>query len=142
MVGKYMTLSQNSLDQWKIIDLSHPISKEIPIWPGDPAIQIEAWSSFEKDGYSLNRLIIGEHSGTHFGCPNHFLKEGRSLESYSAQDLVRPAVVIDVRSAVQQNPDYCLSTADVVSWESVNGTIPAESVVLLLTGWSSYWLSP
>ena len=130
------------LNQWVLVDLTHPISTRIPIWDGDPSVQILSHSSVDIDGYNLNKIIIGEHSGTHFGCPRHFLKNGRGLESYRAEELVRPAVVIDIREIAQKEIDYSLNLKDIVLWEKNNGRIPSGSVVLLSTGWDLRWENP
>jgi kynurenine formamidase len=53
--------------------------------------------------------------------------------------LVGPAVVIDVTAQAVKNPDYTLKTADIQEWEKKNGKIPHGSIVLLRTGWSKFW---
>lgn len=37
------------------------------------------------------------------------------------------------------DPDYVLTLADVQTWETKHGRIPAGSVVILRTGWASRW---
>ncbi|HEY7545578.1 MAG TPA: cyclase family protein, partial [Blastocatellia bacterium] len=52
--------------------------------------------------------------------------------------LIAPAVVIDVRSKVNADPDYQLTVADIKAWER-GGPITDGAAVLLLTGWSARW---
>ena len=60
----------------------------------------------------------------------------------SVQKLIAPAVVIDVRSAVEENADYRLSMRDLETWEARHGPIVQGAVVLMLTGWGKRWPDP
>jgi kynurenine formamidase len=131
-----------ALTDWRVVDLTQPLTQNIPIWPGDPAFEVEAWASYETDGYFINRISIGEHSGTHWGTPNTFIEGARSAGMIPAEELVAPAVVIDIREQAASDVDYRLSLADVRSWETDNGQIPGGSVVILYTGWQGKWSDP
>jgi kynurenine formamidase len=48
-------------------------------------------------------------------------------------------VVIDVARQAAADPDYRLTPADVEQFEGEHGPIPAGSIVLLRTGWSTRW---
>ena len=124
----------------KVVSLSHPISPRIPLWPGDPPVAFEEVASLEQDGYFLRRFSMGEHSATHMNAPNSFFADGMGIEGYQPQDLVRPAVVIDVRA--QSTPDYEISVQDIEDWERQHGLIEAGSVVLMYTGWQHLWNDP
>lgn len=124
----------------KVISLSHPINPRIPLWPGDPPVEFEEIASLEQDGYFLRRFSMGEHSATHMNAPNSFFADGMGIEGYQPQDLVRPAVVIDVRA--QSTPDYEISVQDIEDWERQHGLIEAGSVVLMYTGWQHLWNDP
>ncbi|MBD3880896.1 cyclase family protein [Phormidium tenue FACHB-886] len=123
----------------QVVDLTQPLTPSIPIWADDPPVEIQPWAAYDKDGYFINRIAIGEHSGTHWGTPNTFIEGGRSADQVAAAELVLPAVVIDVRSAAERNPDYRLSLADIQTWERSHGRIPAKSLVILFTGWQDRW---
>lgn len=130
------------LSEWQIVDLTQPLTPTIPIWPGDPPIEIQPWAAYDQAGYFINRIAIGEHSGTHWGTPNTFLAGATSAEQVPVQKLVAPAVVIDIRAQADQNPDYRLSIADLQAWELAHGSVPPDSFVLLWTGWQSRWSNP
>lgn len=66
----------------KLIDLSHSIEDGMQIYPGDPAPTIEKALVHESDYCHVDRLNLGSHTGTHIDAPFHFLKEGRTIESY------------------------------------------------------------
>ncbi|GAB4428038.1 MAG: cyclase family protein [Anaerolineae bacterium] len=131
-----------SLTEWQVIDLTQPLTPAMPIWPGDPEFIIEPWATYEEDYYYINRISIGEHSGTHWGTPNTFIEGGRSADMIPAEELVVPAVVIDIRDQAGQDVDYRLTVDDIRAWEATNGDIPAGSVVILFTGWQDKWDDP
>jgi len=103
----------------RVVSLSHPISPRIPLWPGDPPVEFEDVASLAKDGYFLRRFSMGEHSATHMNAPNSFYADGMGIDGYKPEDLVRPAVVIDVRARC--NPDYEISVRDIEDWERQHG---------------------
>ncbi len=122
----------------KIVDLTHTIHPNIPIWPNDPPVQFETVSQIEKDGYYLRNFSMGEHSGTHINAPNSFYSEGASIDSYPPQSLVAPAIVIDIREQSLANPDYTTSD-DILTWERQHKLIEPGNLVLLYTGWQEKW---
>ena len=122
--------------------MSHPVSTEMPVWPGDPSPEFENWADIERDGYYLRQFSMSEHGGTHLTAPASFYADGRTVDEYSPEELVRPAVVIDVREQCRANRDYALTVSDLTAWESRHRPVPAGSVVLLLTGWAERWGNP
>lgn len=136
------TSATNPLGVAKVVDLSHTIDQKIPLWPGDPKMVFDKVATFETDGYYLRDFSIGEHSATHMNAPNSFIDGKEGIDEYGPADLMRPAVVIDVRKQAAADPDYALTQADLDAWEEQNGKVPEGSVVLLDTGWSKYWRDP
>ena len=57
------------------------------------------------------------------------------------QNLIAPAVVIDVSVKAERDRNYRLSVQDVLDFESQHGTITAGTIVLLRTDWSDRWPS-
>ena len=133
---------QKTITYRRVVHLSHQIHTDIPRWPGDPPVQIKAAATLEQDGYRLNAFSMGEHSGTHLNAPSSFHDKGDTIDAYSAESLVVPAVVVDVRDRAEANPDFTLGVADVEAWEQCWGRVPQGSLVLLLTGWSEKWDKP
>ena len=131
--------SQNFIRYSRIIHLSHTIDTDIPQWEGDPPVEFEKVANLTEDGYYLRRFSMGEHSATHVNAPNSFHLNGIGIDKYPADSLVLPAVVIDARKQALANPDYKLTLEDVFAWETQNGEIPSESLVLLNTGWKDKW---
>ena len=81
---------------------------------------------------------VPEHSGTHLDAPNHFEEDQASVGEISLTSLVAPAVVIDIQSACQRDPDYQLSLKNLSSWGGKWGAIARSVVVFVLTGWARF----
>lgn len=126
----------------RVVDLSHVIHPDIPLWPGDPPVEFETVAQMETDGFYLRRFSIGEHSATHMNASNSFVAGGQGIDSYPPEALVVPAVVMDIRPQAAANPDYALTVDDVLAWERQHGRVPAGSVVILFTGWQEKWNDP
>jgi arylformamidase len=82
----------------KIFDVSLPISKEMPVYPGDPAVKIQRKATIGKDGakYNLSRLSMGAHTGTHVDAPFHFLENGDTVDKLPLELLMGRARVVEV----------------------------------------------
>lgn len=125
-----------------VVFLSHVNTETMPIFPGDPTPVIDPVATVAEDGYYLQSVTIGEHSGTHWGAPCHFNEGEACADDLDAEDFVRPVAVIDVRAQVAANPDYALSISDVKSFERRHGKIRRDSIVIAWTGWDQYWDDP
>jgi kynurenine formamidase len=130
------------LPGWQVVDLSHSLHPQIPLWSSDPTLQICPWATYEREGYFINQIVMGEHSGTHWGTPNTFIAGGLSADQFAANKLILTAVMIDMRTQADCNPDYCLSCADLAAWEKGHGPVPTQSLVILFTGWQERWTDP
>ena len=66
-----------------IVDLSHPLSAQMPLWPGDPPPEFAPWATIARDGYYLRRFSLSEHAGTHLTAPASFYPDGRTVDQYA-----------------------------------------------------------
>lgn len=126
----------------RIIDLTHKIDPDIPLWPGDPVVELETIADFSTSGYYLRRFSMGEHSGTHLNSPKSFYQDGMGIDDYSPESCILSAVVINIREKASQNPDAILTVNDIKDWEEQHDIIPANSMILLYTGWQEKWHNP
>lgn len=131
-----------------IVDLTQPLGPDTPViglppmFASSPGVSLEVISRFDDSGpaWYWNTIRMGEHTGTHFDAPVHWIT-GKDLpenacDTIPARRFVGPACVIDVTADVERNPDFLLMPEQVVAWEQVYGRIPAGAWVLLRTGWS------
>jgi kynurenine formamidase len=123
----------------RIIDLTHPLANGIPCWPGDPEIDLQTLATIERDGYYLQSLKLGEHSGTHIGVAAHFHAGEPFADDLPPESFIRHAVKINVREECASNSDYQFTRSGLEAWERRNGRIDEKMVVLLETGWSERW---
>lgn len=110
-----------------------------PGFPGDPVFRIQTTFTVDRDGYYLRYVHEGEHTGTHYSAPCHFHVGEICAPKLTAEDLVLPAVVLDVREQVADDADYAITVADLEAWEAEHGPMPSEAAVLALTGCDAYW---
>ena len=89
--------------------------------------------------YSSYKLCTPEHGGTHLDAPVHFSKTGRSTADLPLQQLMAPAVVIDVTRQAAADAAYRVTRADVEAFEAAHGRIAPGTIVLVRTGWSRFW---
>ena len=133
----------------RVVDLTQPLGPATPviglppIFAASPGVTIEVISEYDSGGpaWYWNTLRLGEHTGTHFDAPIHWVT-GKDLadnacDSIPARRFVGPACVIDVTSDVSANPDFLLTRGRIETWESEHGRIPAGAWLLLRTGWSA-----
>ncbi|GIV01092.1 MAG: cyclase [Actinomycetota bacterium] len=124
----------------KVVFLSHVNDPaRTPIFPGDPAFTIETVFTVPEDGFYLERVSEGTHTGTHYSAPCHFHRRALCMDDLEPADLVLPAVVIDVREEVARDPDHVVRVADLKAWEAEHGQMPENAAVLLLTGCDAWW---
>ncbi|MFN0162208.1 MAG: cyclase family protein [Burkholderiales bacterium] len=132
----------------RVIDLTQALAPEFPqialppemgqCWP----FRIEEVSRYDErgPGWYWNNFSCGEHTGTHFDAPIHWIS-GRDLPNNAVDTIpvahfVAPAVVIDCSREAASDPDYLLTVPAIEAWETRHGRIPPRSWVLMRTDWS------
>lgn len=125
----------------RIVDLTHPLYEAMPYWPGGVPFRMERLVDYDQ-GYRLHKFVMGENTGTHVDAPAHFFRHGRTIAAIPPDELVVPAVVIDIAGKAARNADYRLTPADIRDWEARHGRIPAHSLVILNSGWHRKFGTP
>ena len=131
-----------------VVDLSQPLGPSTPVielppmFAASPGVTMNVLSEYDDKGpaWYWNALTLGEHTGTHFDAPIHWITGNglpqNACDTIPAARFVGPACVIDVVEDVEANPDFLLTTGRIEEWEWTHGRIPAQAWVLLRTGWS------
>lgn len=136
--NKVPRLDQIASGRTRVIDLSYAISDKLVPWPGDEkGFEAKVNATVEKNGYYTRSFWMLEHYGTHLDAPAHFPPGTLTVDKIAPEKLFAPAVVLDVRSAAERDPDYQLTVKRIAEWEAKHGKIPAGAVVLLRTGWAA-----
>lgn len=132
----------------RVIDLSQTLSPRFPqiVLPPEfdqcAPFRIEEISRYDARGpaWYWNNLSFGEHTGTHFDAPVHWIT-GRDLpdnatDTIPAASFVGPACVIDCAAEAAREADFLLTADHLRAWEDQHGKIPPDAWVLMRTGWS------
>jgi len=91
----------------EIIDLSQEIFAGMPVFPGLPEVQISVHASHEQwDGITgsgivspaVNRLELGEHTGTHVDAINHMARQyrGQSIDTMPLTTFYTEGICLDL----------------------------------------------
>jgi kynurenine formamidase len=123
----------------RVVELGHPLSPDMPLYPGGTPLGVKVLGTVEQDGYFIRHFTVGEHSGTHVDAPAHFAPGAATVDRLPPETLVGPAAVVDVTAQVAQNPDYTVSPADLEAWERQHGPLQPQHLVLIRTGWAARW---
>ena len=131
-----------------VIDLTQPLSPDTPILPlpsqfqNTPKFRIWELSHYDDRGpaWYWNAFETGEHTGTHFDAPIHWISgkdlPDSSVDRISPRQFIGPACVLDISKECAKNPDHLVRPEDILNWEAEFGKVPAGSWLLLRTGWS------
>jgi kynurenine formamidase len=125
----------------QLVDLSHAYDASSIFWPtADPFRLEKVADGITAAGYyyAANNFFSSEHGGTHIDAPIHFAQGHQAVDEIPINRLLGEAIVVDVTSASEANPDYQVSVADFQRAEKA-GPIPPDAIVLIRSGFSSRW---
>jgi kynurenine formamidase len=120
----------------RIVDLTHTLTPDFPLFPVYDPVRVSAKFSVAKDGFFVRSWSFDEHCGTHVDAPAHFAIDGSTVDRIDSREWVLEAVVLDIRERVRRDHDALVVPDDVRAWERRNGRLPERSGLLILTGWS------
>jgi len=132
----------------RIIDLTQTLSPEFPalqlppqfgqVWP----FKQERISCYDEagPGWYWNNFSCGEHTGTHFDAPAHWVTgkdhPNNTVDTIDPRVFLAPAVVVNCAPEVAANPDWLLTVEHLQAWEAKHGRIPEKAWLLFRTDWS------
>ena len=133
----------------RVVDLTQTLSPQTPViglpdqFGASPGVTIEPISRYDDAGpaWYWNTIRMGEHTGTHFDAPVHWIT-GKDVkcgacDTIEPRRFVSPACVIDVTDRCERDADFLLEPEHILAWEEKHGRIPEGSWVLMRTGWSA-----
>jgi len=114
--------------------LSHPIDDGMPVYPGDPHVQLSPALTLDRDGVAVTAMRMGSHTGTHVDAPSHTVAGGRTMADVRLDELVGEALVLHVRG---------LHDGQVYDWDLLeeSGPVPEAlpPIVIIDTGWARWF---
>jgi kynurenine formamidase len=132
----------------RVVDLSQTLRPSTPIIQLPPQFaptgrfRREEISQYDERGpaWYWNNISCGEHTGTHFDAPAHWITGKDYADGYTdtipAQRFVAPACVIDCSKQAAADESFVLEPAHIEAWEERHGRIPAGAWALMRTDWS------
>ncbi len=131
----------------EVVDLTAPLSRQTPVLQlpepfGQTArFELEEISRYDDrgPGWYWNNFRTGEHTGTHFDAPNHWVTgQGKDdVATVPAKRLIAPAYVLDFSAQADQDPDFLLEVDHIKGWEAENEPLAEGSWLLYRTGWDA-----
>ncbi|MFP5115583.1 cyclase family protein [Bacillaceae bacterium C204] len=136
----------------EVIDLAQPLNEQTPViklpepFSNTSGFKYLRLSNYDDagPGWYWNDFVAGEHVGTHFDAPNHWItgRERDGVDTIPIKNMIGEGCVIDVKEQCAANPDYLLTKEDILSFEQNYGHIPEQSWVILYSGWGKYGQDP
>ncbi len=122
-------LERYSGGDMRIIDLTHLLEEDMPVFPGTEKPILLPALTMEKDGFREKLLTMFSHTGTHMDAPSHMIPDGKNLDDFEVHHFVGEGIVINCLEVerditLDHLKKYDLSDAD---------------FVLLRTGWDEKW---
>jgi kynurenine formamidase len=134
----------------RVVDLTAPLEPATPVIKLPPQFaqsapfSIEEICRYDARGpfWYGNNIACGEHTGTHFDAPIHWITgkdhPNNATHNIPVERFIGPACVLDVSGQAHKNPDFLLTRAMVLDWEAQHGRIGAGSWLLVRTDWSKH----
>jgi kynurenine formamidase len=91
-----------------IIDLTHTILHQMPVYPGDAETVLAQSKHINSDYYNNHQLSINMHAGTHIDGPMHLLDVQQYIDEFPVEQFVGDGVLLDVCgvSTIDYNEQY------------------------------------
>ena len=125
------------------LDLTHVFAPDMPVFDDEKPltreiIQGEGRGDDEFDFYD-QQWTLTEHVGTHIDPPGHVIGAGRMAPDLVPDELIVPAVVINIADKADEDPNAMLTIDDIEAYEGDHGTIQSGSAVFMDSGWAQRW---
>jgi kynurenine formamidase len=114
------------------VDLTHPIETGMQTYPGDPAVTLSEHATHDADGYHVETLSCGSHTGTHIDAPLHTEPDGDPLSAFAVDRFVFDAVRVDCRDCEPRDQITATRLPD-------SDILAAVNMVVCWTGWDAHW---
>ena len=116
-----------------VIDLTHTIWADMPVYPGTETPRLETANTYETDFFKETKMTMFTHTGTHVDPPAHIFAGRTTLDQFPASQFVGTALVINCRD---------LAEGQFITMEHIRkyGDKTRQADFLLFNlGWDKYW---
>ncbi|SDJ78659.1 cyclase family protein [Paenibacillus naphthalenovorans] len=129
------------LGRMQIVDLSHTLEEDMPIYPTHSRYYHTLWDSFATGSRALlYQLVINEHCGTHIDATAHFMPEDHPEHLYMADTPLARCAGRALTLDLSYFQDTDLVTTEIIrQWEQAHYAIEPGDIVNFRFGWDRYW---
>jgi kynurenine formamidase len=113
----------------KIVDLSHALTANTPVYPGDPVPCFSVATTIQNEGYNLFNVFLGSQTGSHVDAPYHFSNQGATVDKMDLNYFMGNGLIIDVTHKKRKEE---ISLEEIKKYEK---TIEEVDIVLFKTNW-------
>ena len=117
----------------RVIDLTHTINEEMPVYPGTEAPRLQVVSTHERDHFQESRMTMYTHTGTHVDPPIHVFAGRATLDAFPPEQFIGQALVIDCR---QVGEGKSVTMAQLLPYGE---KLRQADFLLFLLGWDKKW---
>lgn len=122
------TINTNILlkgEKIEYIDLTHILTNNLNVYPGDPEFKINNFKIASKeDPTHISEISSGLHNGTHIDAPMHYIENGEKVKSLKLENLIGSATIIKCEEKE-------------ISAQKLEN--PLEKIIILKTSWCDNW---
>jgi len=129
------------INEFKFVDLTRVMENNMPTFPSHTKFLLNRWISPGDPAY-LNVMLMGDHTGTHFDTPAHFLHDESNPVRILCHE-VDPTAMIGRAIKLSFGPfpanNSTISAEDIMQWESDYLNLSEDDIVLFDYGWADKW---
>ena len=117
----------------RVIDLTHTIKADMPVYPGTGTPKLETANTYEENGFRETLVSFYSHTGTHMDPPAHLFAGRATLDAFPASQFLGRALVIDCTH---------LREGEAITMKELRKYGGAEDTVdflLFYLGWDARW---
>ena len=117
----------------RVIDLTHFIAEDMPVYPGTEGPKLQPANTYEKDGFKETLMTMYTHTGTHMDPPAHLYAGRTTLDKFPITQFVGKAFVVKCSD---------LKEGQKITMEYINKDrekADAADFLLFNLGWDKRW---
>ena len=117
----------------RVIDLTHTIKADMPVYPGTGTPKLEPANTYEENGFRETLVSFYSHTGTHMDPPAYLFAGRTTLDAFPASQFLGCALVIDCTH---------LKEGEAITMKELRKYGGAEDTVdflLFYLGWDARW---
>ena len=117
----------------RVIDLTHTIREDMPVYPGSESPTFEPVASYEKNGFRETKIVLYTHTGTHIDSPAHIFPGRITLDRFPPEQFAGKALVVDCRTCEEGGAitmEYLRPYGE---------SVRQADFLLFASGWDRFW---